>query len=853
MLTLPLLAQELSGLRVVPTEELLLHAFEAYLTVAQGQPQDLNEFLLWAPTALRDMSTADSHLVPLDGFYRDLRSWEDLDWSFNTEPLSQGQQRMVHYWAMKGRLHNALVERLSALGIGTAGSVERRAAERPLAPPFQHLWAAGLNALTPAEERMLDHCRRTIGTRFAWDSDAFYLTDPSQEAGEHLRKAIQRFGHGLIPPGERIAKRSCRVEVVRTPNTVSQTWALAELLADTPPDERAETTVVLADTALLAPLLDALPSDLDAVNVTMGLPLAELPAGTLLRAFIAMHRGHVHGRGFLHADTERVLAHPLLQHGDAFALRSVRSSGRTRSTTEELMALLDRPEAGVAFGPCTNAQGMPARVEALLDMARISTQGDALSQGQLFAAARALQRIHRLLGERLLLMDLTTYGSMIDRLLRVAEVGLFGEPLQGIQVMGLLETRAIDARHVIVLGAQEGRLPADTSGASYIPFELRRAYGLPLRDGTDAVQAYNFMRLLHGADRLSLMVADHDDGGGASRFVLQLEQELYAAPDAALSERNVQLPLPAGGGTGIIVAKDEALLDRYRQLMERGLSPSAISTWLRCPLDHYFRQVMHLEETEEGSARIPANVLGEALHTTMEALIGPWTGTEMTPEALRAAADNVPGLLHKALIGKVPASTLEQGQPLLQTGMAERAAKRFLLNEAAVVEAGTRIMPMHFEVDLRAEVPGGTTVLGCPLNIRGRLDRVDRRNGVVHVLDLKTGKVKEEELKLPDLGPEAPLEDRPKALQLLVYAWLYLWTHPEVDHVRAGILPLQRPSMSDGLFLRVGGEDLVHRHQLPAIDALLLRIAADMLDTTTPLRHSPHGKYCHFCAEPLGA
>lgn len=858
MLTLPTLAERLSGLRTAPTEELLLHAYAAYRTVEQARAQDLNEFLQWAPTALRDMSTADAHLVPLDGFYRDLRSWEDLDWSFNSDPLSKGQQRMVHYWAMKGQLHTALVARLTALGIGTAGSVERQAAETPGALPFTHVWAAGLNALTPAEERMLAHCQGTSDTRFAWDLDNYYLKDRTQEAGIHLRKAIERFGPGVMPAGDAIGQHHTAVRMIDTPNTVSQAWCAADLLRDVPPAEREHTTVVLADTSLLGPLLEALPEEAGPVNVTMGLPLANLPAGSLIRAFLSLHRGHQPGRGFALVDVERVLDHPYLQRPErqagAVALPEGHTrTGRSRLWEEDLdklvaatfgdMVLLNNP-----FAPVQGTQEMPARLAALLDLARWNTTGDAFANEQLFAAARSLERVHRLLADDLHLMDLSSYGMVLDRLLRAAEVGLYGEPLKGIQVMGLLETRALDARQVIILGAQEGVLPADTSGTSYIPFELRSAYGLPLRDGNDAVQAYNFLRLFHGAEQLTLLVSEQEDSPGPSRFILQLQRELYTGPAAERwSTNHLQLPLPASPTATIAVQKDEAVLERYRHLLRKGLSPSAIGTWLRCPLDHYFRYVMRLQESDEGSARIAPNVLGEALHSAMEQALVPWKDKELTPEALHTLAEGLPAGLRAALEAQMPAAAMEQGQPLLQLGMAGHAADRFLRNEASLVREGTSIVPIAFEPELQAAVPGAVARLGTELVLRGRLDRVDRRNGMVHVLDLKAGRVRDGSLRLPDLTPGVLRGDRPYALQLLVYAWLYLMDHPEEPAVRAGILPLQRPSASKGMFLQVGDRDTITRQDLPAIEALLLDVAARMLDASVPVTHDPSSTYCRFC------
>jgi ATP-dependent helicase/nuclease subunit B len=859
LLTLPVLMQRLSGLRVPPPEELALHAYDAYRTVTGEEAASLPEFLQWAPAALRDMSEADAHLVPLDGFYRDLRSWEDLDWSFNEEPLSPGQLRMVRYWAMKGRLHTAVNERLHAEQAGTTGAVERLAAEHPVASPWSTIWFAGLNALTPAQERVLDHCRKLGIARFAWDADRYYLNDVKQEAGMHLRKAIERFGPGVIPPVDELRSCRLRLHVLRASNDMAQAWSAASWVSDLPEEAREGTTLVLADRGLLTPLLEALPGDIGPVNVTMGISVATLPAGSLVESFLEFHRGQLKGKGALHADVQRLLRHPFLQQGEAgrtlhATLQRLAAPHRMFVPADALQRLaLELPAevrayAADAVRPAQDgAVDMPARITALLAWVRPLIASDKLATEQLYQTALALERLHRLLRPHLPALDLNTYTQSISRLLRTAQVGFFGEPLQGLQVMGFLETRALNPRHVVVLGAQEGKLPADTSGTSFIPFELRRAYGLPLRDGPDAVQAYNFLRMLHGAEQVTLLHTDDEGAGGPSRFILQLQHELLREAPERYTEQHVRVPLAIRSRVPIRVGKDESISEALRAMLARGLSPSKLGTWLRCPLDFHLRFVVGLKETDPIAARIPPNVLGDALHNCVERIYRPWIGQPLDPDALVAAAGTVPELLRHALGEHLPVHTLSAGQPLLQVGMAAHAAQRFLRNEAGDIRRGSVIIPLALEAPLSSRVPGAEQRLGVPFSLVGRSDRIDERDGIINILDLKTGRVKDADLHVQELTIDALRGDKQYAAQLLTYAWLYLDRQPEVPAVRAGLLPLQRPSASGGIHLRIDGNDHIHRGLMPAMESFFLDIAAAMLDPEVPIEHDPRSRYCAFC------
>lgn len=858
LLTLSGLAERMTGLRTATTEEILLTAYTAYARIeASGRP--LDEFLRWATTMVHDISEADAHLVPLDKFYRDLRSWEELDWSFNSDPLSPGQERMVSYWRLVAQVHPALISALRTAKAGTAGSVERFAAEEGNVPPWTALWCAGLNALNPAETRMVERCGAAMPLHFNWDADRYYLDAKHQEAGLYLRRSIAKFGPGAMPPLERIGKEDRHIHVLRTPNDVTQAWTAAELLADLSPQERSGTTLLLADTSLLPELLEALPAEIPAVNVTMGLAMDKLPVGTLLRSYLTLHQNYRADRGFVVPDLLRFLGHPMLKPG---ALG--RSVLRLSKYLNELQRLYvndadlqlyassplpnDEPDLSTWTQPCRSAHDLAQSAAAMLAFCREQRASDPFANEQLFRTGEVLQRVAELLGTHLAHIELRTYDDILGKILQHTEVGLFGDPLEGVQIMGMLETRALDARHVIVLGAQEGTLPADTNGSSFIPLELRRAYGMPLRDAADAVQAYNFMRLLHGAERITLIRTDSERSEGASRFEHQLVHA-GAAAKIHVTTATVRIPMPKRTPTTLTLYADERARKKVAERMARGLSPSRIGEWLRCPLDFHLRRAIGLSTNEQPGVRIPDHVLGAALHKALEDTYKPWVGKPLEAASIRAALPMLEEHLTQALISN-HASEAVSGQPYLQTRMALEATRSFLRNEAMAAEQSA-IVPLELEMELEATVPDPDAVLPGPLKILGRLDRVDSRDGIVHILDLKSGSTEASALELSALDLDSIRGRKQYAAQLLVYAWLYLKNNPEVDKLRAGLLPLRQTGSSAGLYLRIAKSDIIQRSMLPEIEALLLDIGRSMLAPDSPIQHDPESLFCALCAKPL--
>lgn len=842
-----------SGLTQGSTMELLFLLYDTHRSMSGANADSLDHFLEWAPTTLRDISEVDAHLLDLKALYKDLRAYHELDeWSFSLGELSPVQQRANAEWRATGDLHNAFHERMWQGRIATSGYITRICAERTqenIALPWDFIWFAGLNALDPGTTATIKQLKQQGRAEVAWDADAFYLDDARQEGGRFLRRSIADLGAGALPARNGILGTERRIRLVEAPHALAQTAYVAQRLNELSAEERARTAVVLAQEDLLLPLLERMPADMGPVNVTMGMPLAALPVHGLAESYLDLLADASEGtftvRGLL-----AVFSHPFVQEGKATPaiLTGLRGQARLHIERQALTDLIvaSGTRHAEAIMHALDAAGDPARIGAgftgLFDWASHCAPNDPVVREQLFLMARVQQRMDRLLQRAGITQpDLRAYRAIRERVLREERLAFIGEPLHGLQVMGLLETRTVDHERIIFIGVNEGTLPRTDAPASWIPYELRRHHGLPLPSDAEAVTAYNFQRAMQLAHDVewTLSTGDGREPGEPSRFIAQWQHEVIGHSRTELSILRVGQAANVRGLRPIRVEKDEHVLQRLRALCERGLSPSAIGTWLRCPLDFYFRYVAGVRDREVVDGRLGSDVLGDAVHNTLQQLLTPFIGRDLRPEDLAEARTHVTRVLSDKLAEHLPRTALEHGHYRLRREMAAKALENYMDAEA-VRCATSHTQLVAVELDVKAMLSNGTL-------LKGRCDRIDLRDGRMTVLDVKTGKVNDYDLRLPDLERESMRPDRRYALQLLIYLWAYLREHPEVEQASAGVIPLQRATQAAGEFLRIGNEEVIHQRQLPEIEALLVRLVNEMLDPDVPFMHDPKSGYCACC------
>ena len=845
--------QRTAGIQQGNTMELLFMLYDTYRHVRGAEADMLDNFLEWGPTTLRDLSEVDAHVLDIDALYKDLRAYHELDeWSFRLGELSPAQLRTNAEWKATGDLHRALHVRMDHERIATSGYIARVCADRTkekLELPWDFIWFAGLNALDPGTTTTIKQLKAQGRAEVAWDADTFYLDDKQQEAGRYLRRSIVELGPGDMASINGILQHERAVRQVNAPHPLAEAAYVAQRLTELTAEERARTAVVLAQEDLLFPLLERMPAQIGPVNVTMGLPLKGLPVHGLAECLLDVLEQATEAT-FAVRSLLALFSHPFVKDGDSSEriLEGLRAQSRLhieRDVLNDIMVASGSRLVEVmarAVGKAVVPQDFGHALAALFEWASACVPEDAVVREQLQLMTRVQQRMDRLLDRAGIgPIELRAYRIIRERVLREERLSFIGEPLRGLQVMGSLETRSVDHDRIIFVGANEGTLPRTDAPASWIPFDLRKHHRLPLPADAESVTAYNFQRAMQCATHVEWTTSAGDglESNEPSRFITQWKHEVIGRSRSALEVITASPRTVVRGARPILVEKDAHVMLRLQALCARGISPSALGTWLRCPMDFYFKYIAGIREPDVVDGKLGSDVLGNAVHNTLQRILTPMIGRDLDPGELIAACERTTELLSQELSAHIPRTALEHGHYRLRRDMASQALYNHLEAEAErCAHEPTRLVAVELEV--KAMLSNGTL-------LKGRCDRIDIRDGHATVLDVKTGAVRDTDLRLAGLEREHIGPNNRYALQLLIYLWAYLRQHPEVPDARAGVIPLQRATQAAGEFLRIGGEQVITQRDLPAIEALLVGLVNELLDPGTGFMHDPDSTYCRMC------
>lgn len=901
ILSVPEFVAELSGLQIIDPVSLAFEFYHVYSQQGLAEAHTFGQFVKWAPVLLNDFSEIDQYLTDTDKLFAHINEARAMDeWNPQGGELTDFQRKYLQFWDVLAPLYKALKTHLLAQHLAheglaarmAASSVERQAASGRIELPnqWQQVVFVGLNALTPAEAAIYKALGKAGLAHAYWDSDAYYLDDPVQEAGHFLRKYRK-----LLPDApflwsfDRLRTAHQNVRMLGVSGNVSQAKAAGDLLTRFDNlDNYEDTAVVLANEDLLVPVLQSLPGDVKHVNVTMGYPLRNAPLQGLWAAIFQLHENAARyarpGREkrFYYRDVLKVLNHPTVRRlPDGFKLAArlgfrVREGNLVFLSREVLLEIISSEELDTTFDgllpifgdwqhqPMEAVSGMLYLInavrEAIAEARKDRPNSGTVELEYLFMYTKVLNRITELSERYGLVRDLTTLRTLFNQVVGSHKVSFYGEPLRGLQVMGLLETRTLDFKNLVLLSANEDTLPTGKSEHSFLPYEVRMAFGLPTHRDRDALFAYHFYRLLQRAENVYLLYNTNSDtlgGGEKSRFLTQLEYELPRTnPNAKLTSQVLSMAIPAQDAAPLTVAKSPEVLQRISAFMQAGVSPSALNTFIRCPLDFYYSYLLRLPETEEVEETIEAATLGTIVHEVLEAFYEPFCGKQLSAEIVRGFSTRIESEVHQRFEQRFDAQDLSYGKNLLIIKVAIRFLENFLEQEAVQLETlaadgqTLTILATEQELDHELELvlPGQENEVQKVL-LKGHADRIDQIGDTIRVIDYKTGKVAARELLVDDEETLFADADKRKSLQLFLYALLYAKKHENlaVLKLQSGIISFR--NLSSG-FMPVGIKNrsaLLDADLLSSIESHLKVLIGSMYDLEAHFAHNEDSEYCLYC------
>ena len=780
-ITISELFRSLSTLQVADPIKLVCMLYQVYKEVTQSN-EPLDDFYFWGELLISDFDDADKNMADTQSLFSNLQELKNLmnDLSFMDKEQEEAIQQFFHnfsierrtalkerfisLWDVLGDIYTGFKNRLEQQGIAYEGMLYRRVMENfdVSALPYDTYVFVGFNVLNKVERELFTRLRDAGKALFYWDYDEFYTQKEHHEAGVFINRNLKDFPSPLPASLFCNLDKPKQIHYISSSTENAQARYLPQWIRANLTEQEKETAVVLCNETLLQPVLHSLPEEVKHVNITMGFPLSQTPVYSLLVALLDLQTEGFNDKNgrFLFTQVMAVLKHPYVRRltSEAEVLeKSLTKDNRFyplpgELKKDEFLSHLFTPISG-------NLALTDYLLNALLQVTTLyrneteEEKNEAFNQlyrESIFKAYTTIGRFRTLIEEGELNVQVYTFRRLIIKVLSSTNIPFHGEPAIGMQVMGVLETRNLDFRHLILLSTNEGKLPKSGGDASFIPYNLRKAFGMTTIDHKIAVYAYYFYRLLQRAEKVTLMYNNSSDGmnrGEWSRFMLQFLIEW----NHPILQQTLQAKQSPQGSAEITIPKTDKVM---RKLIRRFnleanpnalLSPAALNCYMDCSLRFYFRYVAHLKSPDEVSAEIDSATFGSIFHHAAEHIYKDLTshGKVINKEAVETilkhptCIENYVDKAFKELFFHIPAEEKPEynGTQLINSEVIVRYLRQLLRHDAAYAPFTMVDMEKEVYEPVLVHSPAGdfTTRIG------GFIDRLDSKDNTLRIVDYKTG------------------------------------------------------------------------------------------------------------------
>ena len=749
--------------------------------------ETLDDFYFWGEMLISDFDDADKNKVDTDKLFSNLQDLRNImdDYTFIDDEQEEAirqffqnfsierrtalKERFISLWDVLGNIYKGFRESLASQNIAYEGMMYRHVIEHLDVDklPYEKYIFVGFNVLNKVEHTLFTQLKDAGKAVFYWDYDEFYMKENRQavthEAGEFIRRNLRDFPSPLSGELFKNLSKPKEVHYIASSTENAQARYLPQWIRNNLTTPEKETAVVLCNEALLQPVLHSLPAEVKHVNITMGFPLSQTPVYSFLIALLELH---THGFNFKSGrytfqSVVTLLKHPYTRQltGQAELLEKELTRNNRfyplpgELGKDEFLTRLFTPLSG-NLNLCIRLSETLQQVASIYQANTSGTEDtDAFNQlyrESLFKAYTTINRFRTLIEEDELTVQSETFRRLLVKVLSATNIPFHGEPAIGMQVMGVLETRNLDFRHLVLLSVNEGQLPKSGGDSSFIPYNLRKAFGMTTIEHKIAVYAYYFYRLLQRAERITLIYNTSSDGlnrGEWSRFMLQFLIE-WPHP---ITRQFLEAGQSPQGTSSITVEKTPDVMRRMQSLFDvranpkAKFSPSALNYYLDCPLKFYYRYVAGLSAPDEVSAEIDSATFGSIFHYAAEHIYKDLTthGKVINKEALETLLRNEVKLqdyvdtAFKKLFFNVPQNEKPEynGVQLINSAVIARYLKQLLQNDLRYAPFTFIASEMEVDEPIDIQTPKGV----IKSRIGGIIDRMDSKDGTLRIVDYKTG------------------------------------------------------------------------------------------------------------------
>ncbi|PCI34111.1 MAG: hypothetical protein COB60_06825 [Flavobacteriaceae bacterium] len=845
--------QKMAGLRMVDSVQLVFEFYQVYLKqTPKDKVEPFESFIHWATTALHDFNEIDSYLVDshqIFSYLSDIKRMES--WLADDEKPTILTTKYLHFFEKLHSYYQNITEQLQAKKIGYQGLVYRRATDNLVNYVAETkgtmTYFVGFNALNKAEETIFQALLKHKLAKVYWDTSTAIM-HPSNEAGVFIRSYKETWPYYQEHPFNWIEEIDFSRKIINcigAPKNVTQLKFVGELLQKI--ESPQNTALVLADENLLPLTLTSLPSSIGKVNITMGFPLHQIGLSSLFELYFKMQLNveKFQKEAFYFKDVLALLNHPYVKKLAAHLKCEEQVSQLEKEMVQQNVVFLkptviqktlqgvDAHFSGL-FDLCTDINSMLDQHISLLEFWMQQVEGlDKEFSYRYLSVFKQLKNLNKVYGY---IGSIRVLQQFYKLLTQQESLSFQGEPLNGLQLMGMLETRVLDFETVILTSTNEGVLPNGKGEQSFLPFEIKKMFGIPTYQEKDAIFSYHFYRLIQRAKNVYLLYNTEPDAFGAgekSRFITQLSYYYNNVKDHLISPSVAKLE-----DTVIEISKTNEVMDSLKAWAKSGVSPSALGTYLYNPIAFYQRYVLGIKEATEVEETVASNTMGTVIHETLYYLYKPYLGKFVDEVAIKSMKSGLKDEIKKQFELFFKKGELGVGKNRLIFEVSINHITRFLNQELVFIKEGKKLKILSLEKDIRCSFEHDS--LAFLVNLRGSVDRIDELDGVTRIIDYKTGKVTLLDLKVPDLSLLKTDFKYAKPLQVLMYAFMYLKDEKRVEikgmeagiysfkNLNAGFLPLN--------FTAARGQQdrIVNEEKMVEFTTVFAEIMAEIFDKNIP-------------------
>ncbi len=771
------LFKELSNLEFGDSMKLVCELYKVYIELT-GSNEPLDDFYSWGEMLIGDFDDVDKNLVDSAKLFTNLEQLKDLDdfsflepeqeeaikqffMNFSIEKKTLLKEKFISIWSAIGMIYPQFRDRLKSQNIAYEGMLYRDAIEKIDANNMHYdtYVFIGFNVLSKVEHNLFVKLRDAGKALFYWDYDKYYM-DKYNEAGIFIKRNLLEFPSPLSPSNFNSFSKPKEIRYISAPTENAQARYLPQWLRENKSEVEKETAVVLCNEALLQPVIHSLPDNVEHVNVTMGFPLSQTPIFSFITSLIEAHvQGYNSESGrYAYKHIIKLLKHPYTREISEQSIKLEEKLTKNNRFYPLPSELKQDDFLNLIFSPVSDNLAMCKRMNsAITEIALLYKNKDGeddpltqLYRESLFQAYTILSRFSTLIENKDLVIKPETFSKLVLRVFTATNIPFHGEPAIGLQVMGVLETRNLDFKNIIMLSVNEGNLPKESGNASFIPYNLRKAFGMTTMEHKMSIYAFYFYRLLQRAEKITLLYNNTSDGlnkGEWSRFMLQMLVD-YDYPIIRESLEAEQSPISI---KPITIKKDQSVMDRLYSVYDKNrnirarFSPSALNTYLDCSLKFYYKYVAKLNVPDEVSSEIDSATFGSIFHRVAETIYNDLTQHKkvINKEELerllkhdiiiRQYIDNA----FKELFFNVPKDEKPEynGIQLINAEVIFRYINQLLKHDLNYAPFTFVDSEKSVTEDIYIETKNGT----IKSSIGGIIDRLDSKDGTLRIVDYKTG------------------------------------------------------------------------------------------------------------------